>query len=36
MKEELFRYIKIGIGFYIGYTVAKAVDETLGTLLKQK
>lgn len=26
MKE----YIKLGIGFYLGYTVAQAVDKNLG------
>lgn len=35
MKGRLLDYIKIGFGFYIGYSIAKALDEKFGVAYKQ-
>lgn len=39
MKSKLIEYVKLGFGFYIGYEIAKALNETSGeaySLLKKR
>lgn len=32
--NRLVEYIKLGVGFYIGYTAAKVIDSELGKVIK--
>lgn len=32
--NRLVEYIKLGVGFYIGYTAAKVIDNELGKFVK--